>query len=146
VTCARGSAQVAFRGTERLALRLQPARPDSWNFPGPTWRVDSSYLITGGLGGVGLHLAGALADLGARRLVLMGRNTLPPRSEWTSVDPETRTGRQIAAVRALESRGVSVHLLRADVADEADLARALGQYAREGWPAIKGVVHAAGTA
>ena len=37
------------------------------------WRADGAYLITGGLGGVGLHVARAMVAAGARRLVLLGR-------------------------------------------------------------------------
>ena len=40
-------------------------------------RPDAAYLVTGGLGAIGLATANWLADLGARRLVLAGRTPLP---------------------------------------------------------------------
>ena len=46
-------------------------------------------------------------------------------------------------MRALEHAGASVHLLQADVADEEQLRAALAAYRDEGWPAIRGVIHAA---
>ena len=49
---------------------------------------------------------------GARRLVLMGRSALPPRTTWASIAGPTEPGRRVAAVRALEHAGASVHLLQ----------------------------------
>jgi myxalamid-type polyketide synthase MxaE and MxaD len=49
----------------------------------------------------------------------------------------------MAAVRALEAAGVAVHLAVVDLGDEAQLRGFLEQYAAEGWPPIRGVVHAA---
>jgi len=46
-------------------------------------------------------------------------------------------------VQALEHAGASVHLVTADVADDAQLRAALDDYAREGWPPIAGVIHLA---
>jgi myxalamid-type polyketide synthase MxaE and MxaD len=107
------------------------------------WRSDAAYLITGGLGDVGLHVARALAARGVRRLVLMGRTSLPARDEWSKAVPETRIGRRIAAVRALESSGVAVHLAAVDVGDEHALRAYLQRYEAEAWPPIRGVIHAA---
>ena len=146
LTGGRSGAQIAFRQERRFELRLQPADPQTGNSTTLPWRADSAYLVTGGLGGVGLNLARSLVDLGVRRLLLMGRSSLPPRIEWAEVDPGSKIGCQIAAIRALESRGVSVHLVQANVADEQELSRALDQYEREGWPKIRGVIHAAGSA
>ena len=52
--------------------------------------------------------------------------------------------RQIAAIRELEESGASVHLVSADVADEKQMSAFVEQYRAEGWPPIRGVVHAAG--
>ena len=49
-------------------------------------RPDAAYLITGGMGALGLLMAAWLADRGARRLVLAGRTPLPPRRDWDSDD------------------------------------------------------------
>jgi NADP-dependent 3-hydroxy acid dehydrogenase YdfG len=83
---------------------------------------------------------------GARRLVLLGRTQLPERARWREVPADTREGQAIAEVRALEAMGASVHLGAVDVADGASLHAFLEQYRREGWPAIRGVMHAAGVA
>jgi acyl carrier protein len=85
-----------------------------------------------------------MVEQGARRLILLGRTRLPPRASWGSVGLGSRLGRQINAVRELESLGASVHLAPVDVADEGELSSFLDAYRAEGWPPIRGVVHAAG--
>src|ERR1700730_16502785 len=96
-----------------------------------------------------------MVERGARRLVLLGRSTLPPRSTWSAVAAEhaltaepsvvgTRAAAQIAAVRELEALGASVHLGSVDVANEAELRAFFDEFRAEGWPPIRGVVHAAG--
>jgi acyl transferase domain-containing protein/acyl carrier protein len=137
-----GEDQVACRGDQRFALRLSRYAREG-TAPPFAWRADAAYLITGGLGDVGLHVAGALAARGVRRLVLLGRTPLPPREAWAAADPTSRVGRRIAAVRALESAGVAVHLAAVDVGDERALRGFLEQYAAEAWPPIRGVIHAA---
>ena len=85
------------------------------------WRTDGSYLISGGLGDLGLLVARWMVEQGARRLILLGRTQLPPRANWSSVETGSRLARQIAAIRELESLGASVHLGSVDVADEGEL-------------------------
>ncbi|GAB6899196.1 type I polyketide synthase [Kineosporia succinea] len=110
---------------------------------GTALRCSSSgtVLITGGLGALGLEVARWLADRGARRLLLVGREGLPPRSTWAQASPESRP--QIDAVLALESSGVSVTVLSLDITDRAAVRRALAPGAL-GLPPITGIVHAAG--
>ena len=79
------------------------------------WRADASYLITGGLGSLGLRVARWMVDQGARRLILMARTPLPPRAEWTALDPGSAEGQKVAAIRALEGMGASVHLAPVDI-------------------------------
>ena len=85
-----------------------------------------------------------MVEQGARRLILLGRTKLPPRSNWSSVEAGSRLSRQIAAIRELESLGASIHLASVDLADERELSNFLNEYRAEGWPPIRGVMHAAG--
>ncbi|PRQ08993.1 type I polyketide synthase [Enhygromyxa salina] len=141
-----GEVQIAYRDAQRHVVRVTrarvPATPDT--NAELRCRVDGCYLITGGLGGLGLHVARELVDRGARRLVLMGRSALPERHTWAAVDPATRVGGQIAAIQAFEREGVSVHLAAVDVGDPAQVQEFLQQHRSEGWPPIRGVVHLAG--
>ncbi|MGI5519989.1 SDR family NAD(P)-dependent oxidoreductase [Micromonospora sp. CA-259024] len=122
----QGSGHLAIRAGCWFEQRLTeaPAAPAG----GPRVRADATYLITGGLGGLGLATAAWLAERGARTLVLAGR-TVPDREP-----PE---------VAALRGAGVRVELHRADLADPADVA-GLFRFVGEGMPPLRGVVHAAG--
>ncbi|WP_345538404.1 type I polyketide synthase [Phytohabitans rumicis] len=101
-----------------------------------------TYLITGGLGVLGLAVARWLVDRGARRLLLTGRRGLPPRAGWAAVrDPRVR--RQIDDVLALEALGATVTVLSLDITNQAEVAAALDP-STHGLPPIRGVVHAAG--
>lgn len=88
-----------------------------------------SYLITGGLGGLGLAVAGYLAEHGARRLVLLSRRT--PNAE------------QVATLTDLRRRGVLVETVVGDVADRVAMAEILDKLDARGI-APRGIVHAAG--
>ncbi|MEZ4241527.1 MAG: SDR family NAD(P)-dependent oxidoreductase, partial [Myxococcota bacterium] len=127
--------QVAFRGGVRRVGRLLPA-PDALGEP-LQCRADGTYLVTGGLGGLGLLAAERLADRGARRLVLLGRTPMPARSAWDAEDPRVR------AIRALEARGVTVRTAAVDVGDGEAVLALIARLADE-LPPIRGVVHAAG--
>jgi phthiocerol/phenolphthiocerol synthesis type-I polyketide synthase A len=106
--------------------------------------ADAAYLITGGLGALGLLVAGWLADRGARRVVLAGRSGLPARRDWDGVIADAAVAHRVAAVRALERRGVAVDVVACDVGSGAAVAALLARRDADGDPPIRGVVHAAG--
>ena len=103
--------------TERIRLRSDKGGDTSavWcaNLNPPSqqaplkWRTDGSYLITGGLGDLGLSVARWMVEQGARRLILLGRTQLPPRAQWNSAEPGSRLANQIAAIREMEALGAS---------------------------------------
>ncbi len=107
-------------------------------------RPDAAYLITGGLGDLGLLMASWMADRGARRLILAGRTPLPPRGSWDLDSNDAATRHRIAEVRALEMRGVSVDTVSLDVGSPESLQALLDKRADQGQPPIRGVIHAAG--
>jgi phthiocerol/phenolphthiocerol synthesis type-I polyketide synthase A len=107
-------------------------------------RPDAAYLVTGGMGALGLLIAGWLADRGARRLILVGRTPLPPRRDWDTADMDPGTRHKIAAIRALESRGVAVDAVALDVGSRDAVQALLAKRDADGAPPIRGVVHAAG--
>jgi phthiocerol/phenolphthiocerol synthesis type-I polyketide synthase A len=105
---------------------------------------DAAYLITGGMGALGLLMAGWLADRGARRLVLTGRTPLPPRRDWELDALDTELRRKIDAIRALEMRGVTVEAVAVDVGRRDDVHALLAKRDRDGAAPIRGIIHAAG--
>ena len=136
--------QVAYRSGRRYVARLRHLPAPERALAPVRFRVDGTYLITGGLSGLGLLVARWMVQHGARRLILIGRTDLPPRSTWGAVDATHPAAECLAAIRALEAMGAHVHAASMDIADAAQLSAWLTQYHQEGWPPVRGVVHAAG--
>jgi acyl transferase domain-containing protein len=134
--------KIAFRDGRHVArlARRTGALPASRFAAQP----DASYLITGGLGGIGLAMARWLATRGARHLLLIGRTPLPRREDWEQLDRASAAGRRVAAVQELAALGVAVETAACDVADAAALARCLDDRRAGGAPPVRGVIHAAG--
>lgn len=137
---------IAYRRSERWVETFEPIDLPTRS-SGKRLRDKGVYVITGGLGGIGLVVAEHLARTAHARLVLVGRTPLPPKSEWGSVI-EKRNGavaerQKITKLRELESLGAEVLAISADVTDQRQIAEAL-RVARERFGAIHGVIHAAG--
>ncbi len=112
----------------------------------PVLREKGVYLITGGLGGIGLELARYLAGTVKARLVLTGRTPAPPRESWNRLAEGWGAPAEVAKARdlvALEALGGEVLVVAADVADEAAMESVMAQ-ARDRFGAVNGVFHAAG--
>jgi phthiocerol/phenolphthiocerol synthesis type-I polyketide synthase E len=114
---------------------------------GPGLRDQGVYLITGGLGGIGISLAEDLASRVHARIVLVSRTGLPAREDWhrpsSLAEATLRTKRAIAAIQRMESQGAEVMVAAADVTDAAALRRVREQVIRR-FGRINGIVHAAG--
>ena len=91
----RGSDCVSTRPAIRRPFGTQCSICHASNVP-CSWRTDGSYLITGGLGDLGLSVARWMVEQGARRLILLGRTTLPPRTCWNSAEAGSRLAHQVA--------------------------------------------------
>ncbi|MCX4673505.1 type I polyketide synthase [Streptomyces sp. NBC_01381] len=124
--------RIGYRGTRRYTARLRRAAPPTApGAPAAAVRQDATYLITGGLGGLGLETARLLCGAGARHVVLMGRT--PPDADATE------------AIAKLRSQGVTLEALTVDVADAGQLAQAVGRIGDDPrFPPLAGVLHLAG--
>jgi len=123
--------QIAMRGGVRQAPRL--ARHDVSTGTDESRRPirsDASYLITGGLQGLGLLVARWMVDRGATHIVLVGRG-----------NPEDSASQ---IIRELVDRGAKITTIRADVTNAAEMARIIADIRVPPMPALRGVVHAAG--
>ncbi len=135
--------QVALRDGRALVPRLVPADVAGAVAAAPGLRPEGTYLITGGLGDLGLRVARRLVGRGARRLVLVGRRGLPDRDGWDDLAADDPARPAVEAVRALEHLGATVVAAAADVGDRAAMAGLFDRLARS-LPPIRGIVHAAG--
>jgi NAD(P)-dependent dehydrogenase (short-subunit alcohol dehydrogenase family)/acyl carrier protein len=95
----------------------------------PRWHDDAAYLITGGLGGLGLETARWMTREGVRNIVLMGRH--PPDAKAKAV------------LNDLTRKGTRIAIEKCDVSDEAELSTSLDRISRS-MPPIRGIFHAAG--
>ena len=137
----------AYRGRHRWLPSYDAVAPEAVTGRPPRVREGGSYLITGGLGTIGLTLADYLVRCGATNLVLTSRSGLPAPEEWDGWldhhDERDRISAQIRGVRALEALGAEVLVVGADVADREQMAAVVEQ-ARERFGRIDGAVHCAG--
>ena len=117
-----GKIVLTMQGASVTPRRLPPKA--KIKFP-----AKASYLITGGLGGFGLAVAKSLATSGAKNLVLVGR----------SGAATTEARRAVAELKRL---GAKVLVVKADVADEYDVAR-IFKLATQKLPPLRGIFHAA---
>ena len=143
--CAPGPARTSSRcaaprceAARLVAIEREPVRAAL------ECRPDGTYLITGGLGVLGLEVATWLAGRGARRLVLAGRRGLPPRTAWdemtdTSDPPPDRGGPRPGRRSASASASCSARHHRRGSRRRRPRPRGALDL-----PPIRGIVHAAG--
>lgn len=103
----------------------------------------STYLITGGLGSLGLSVARWMIAQGARRIVLISRRSLPPRSTWDSCQ-DANTASIIENILSLERLGATIHCLAIDISLPTAASLLQSTLDALNLPTVAGVVHAAG--
>ncbi|HXD90745.1 MAG TPA: SDR family NAD(P)-dependent oxidoreductase, partial [Candidatus Binataceae bacterium] len=137
---------IAFRQGRRW-VRAFARADDHDRTPAFIPRERGVYLITGGLGGIGLELAGWLARTAHARLVLLGRSAFPDPDTWPTWlrdhDDHDSVATKIHQLQKLEAAGAEVHVVAADVTDPAAI-RDMVRNVRNRFSTIDGVIHAAG--
>ncbi|MCM2438763.1 SDR family NAD(P)-dependent oxidoreductase [Agrobacterium vitis] len=119
--------QYAFRGDRRFEARLQDF--EVAETPATAIRSDGTYLITGGLGGIGKSIARWLVTLGAGKIVLVGRTT-----------GDAAKQQDLALLRRISP---DIRFESADVTSNDDIARVVEAIDASGFP-LRGIFHAAG--
>lgn len=105
---------------------VSQGRPNIWD---GVIHPDATYLITGGLRGLGLLVAQWLVERGARHLALMGRSAPAENA--------------LESIRSMEGSGAQITIFQGDVSVEADVRGVLDETARR-MPPLRGIVHSAG--
>ncbi|MBP0027565.1 type I polyketide synthase [Roseofilum sp. Guam] len=119
---------LALRGEQSYVARLANQEPPE--FPQSlSLSSNGSYLITGGLGALGLHTAEWLVEKGAKNIILTGRR--PPSEKVQE------------SIQQLEQAGCQVKVLLGDVSIEEQIAQILEQI-QTSMPRLKGIIHTAG--
>jgi acyl transferase domain-containing protein len=140
------SSAVAYRDGYRWIQKLEPIRLPARDKD--FLRKGGTYLITGGMGGIGLTIATYFAEAAQARLVLIGRSSVPERGQWmdwvTSHDENDPVSRKIEVLKRLEALGATILPLAVDVCNEGAMAEAIDIVHKKLGP-VHGVIHAAGT-
>jgi NAD(P)-dependent dehydrogenase (short-subunit alcohol dehydrogenase family)/acyl carrier protein len=122
-----GEERIAFRNGQRYVHRI--AHTNKIVKQSLSLKEDATYLITGGLGEIGLLVAQWMVEHGAKYLVLAGRSN--PNEAATAI------------VRSLEEVGTKVAVIQTDVSVEKDVTSLLTQI-QTSMPQLRGIIHAAG--
>jgi len=147
LTAPTSDSVIAYRGNYRWVQTFEPMLLDKAVKMRPRLKDKGVYLITGGLGSIGLVLAEHLARTVQAKLILIGRSSLPDRPDWQrwlmTHDDDDHVSRKIRQVQVLEELGAEVLLIEADVANIEQMQAAVAR-GDELFGTINGVIHAAG--
>lgn len=139
------SEQCAFRQGRRWVRAITPVELDETANP---LVMHGTYLLTGGLGGVGLAIAKHLASQYQAKLILVGRSAIPEKSEWATIADRDEDEKLVATLKALleiEALGGQVLCCEVDICDTNSFKKALASV-EETVGVINGVFHGAGIA
>ena len=124
-----GESQVAFRNGSRQVARLQPLPDAPEMLPAAVISAKGCYLITGGLGGLGLQVARWLVVMGANKIILVGRSLPSAHAE--------------KAIKEIEDLGACVDVRHTDICIQEEVNALIMEIDEESCP-LRGVMHLAG--
>jgi len=141
---------IAYRGKQRWLPSYEPVHLEQAKTKKRSLlKQQGTYLVTGGLGGIGLTLAEYLAENFSANLVLIGRSAFPEPKDWAgwleNHEADDETSLKIQALQALENQGAKLWIAQADAANLQQM-QAVVAKANERFGPINGVIHAAGLA
>ncbi|WP_103667734.1 type I polyketide synthase [Pseudanabaena sp. BC1403] len=139
---------VAYRGNYRWLPTHVPLYLKPVTSPAP-YRHQGVYLITGGMGGLGMTIAEHLAHNFQSNLVLISRTPLPLQNEWEewldNHPEQDATSIKIRKIQSLETSGAKVLVLKADVSDSEQM-QAVRERIQQTFGELHGIFHTAGVA
>jgi NAD(P)-dependent dehydrogenase (short-subunit alcohol dehydrogenase family)/NRPS condensation-like uncharacterized protein/acyl carrier protein len=143
------SHHVAYRNGERFIGELKETKLT--RFPEVETRIEDNgiYVITGGLGGIGLEISKYLAAKNKDvKLALINRTPMPQRDSWDELlrdSDDEKLSNRIEAIREIEAGGGEISFCTGDVSKTEDVEKILSEL-RQRYGRIRGVVHSAGIA
>jgi acyl transferase domain-containing protein len=136
---------VAYRRARRWIESFEQVQLERLEEKVPALKDGGVYLITGGLGNIGLLLAETIAQDVKAKFVLIGRSAFPPPEEWDGLlqqNPKEFNNQRIRRLRNMQKAGSEILILQADVSDREQMRLAI-QAATERFGSIDGVIHGA---
>jgi NAD(P)-dependent dehydrogenase (short-subunit alcohol dehydrogenase family)/acyl carrier protein len=140
VCAAQGEEEAAFRHGDRYVPRL--AHASTVRGGAPMLHRNGAYLLTGGMGVLGLKLARWLAQGGAGHVILLGRTPFPERSAWSALPSGSAEHATATALQEVERLGCSVSTVAADVTDRVAIEVLIRRFGND-LPPLRGVFHTA---
>jgi acyl transferase domain-containing protein/acyl carrier protein len=138
---------IAYRQQHRWVESFESVKLDNLDNGIQRLKEGGVYLITGGLGGIGLTLAEYLAQTVKAKLILIGRANFPVRADWetwlASHEPDDRTSCKIRKLDELEKLGAEILTVSADVTNLQQMQGAITK-ATNHFGQIDGIIHCAG--
>jgi phthiocerol/phenolphthiocerol synthesis type-I polyketide synthase E len=139
-------ALVALRGPNRWVQTYEPIPVDQTTQHSSALKKDGVYMITGGLGAVGLLIAEWIVRAVGGKLLLVGRSAIPPRGQREEAARQAgqpEQSRRVERLLALERMGAEMEIMQADVCDAMQMRRVV-ERCRERFGRLDGVIHGAG--
>lgn len=138
---------IAYRNFSRWLPVYEPTYLSSENIKRRSLRDQGTYIITGGMGGIGLTLAKFIAESVNAKIILIQRSSFPDRSEWQSWlecrGDDDHISKKIKKIEEIEALGSSLILMKADIASFSEMEIVVNQIFSS-YPKINGVFHCAG--
>lgn len=107
---------------------------------GLTIQSQGTYLITGGLGGLGLEMAKFIAAKGQAKIILANRSAFPQKKDWENIEDE-QIRKKVEILKQVEEMGSSIVIKQLDITNEAEVS----QFAKS-IGSLNGIFHCAGVA
>jgi acyl transferase domain-containing protein len=138
---------VAYRNAQRWVQTYEPLAKANHGRGHGSFREGGVYLITGGMGRIGVAISEYLAEKYGANLVLVGRSNLPNRTSWESCIAgrplEDPVCAKIRIIERIEKLGGHVLYANANVSDVNAMRGAIEQ-AYQHFGNLHGVIHGAG--
>ncbi|MGJ5676049.1 MAG: SDR family oxidoreductase [Nostochopsis sp.] len=138
---------IAYRGNHRWIKIYEAVQLDESTISNTKLRKGGVYLISGGLGRLGLAMSEYLAKTMQAKLILIGRKGIIEKHQWSewlqSHDELNEISQKLKKLIRLEELGAEVQTISADVANEQQMQKAIA-LVKERFGEIHGVIHAAG--
>ncbi len=129
---------IGFRQNQRYLPSIFEESNEKTMITKPIIKDHGKYLITGGLGSLGLTIAEAISKRNQVELYLMSRTDFPLKENWHSIDDAARK-KQIEIIERIENSNSIVHIFSGDVSNMSDMEKLSAEIGK-----VDGVLHCAG--
>lgn len=137
---------IAYRNKIRYTKEIGSLSEEDIKVKPITWKQDGIYIITGGLGEIGMLVAAYLADKYKINVALIGRTSFPAREKWNDIvafNDDDALSKKIRGIYKMEHAGCKVEICSADVSDEKAI-NSIFEMLKSKYGSIHGIIHCAG--